>query len=313
MTEPDLNEQERLFLESLSCPWKADDIDPLAAPADEQVTALTGTWLAMSAFAQSDKMKVMREQALKAAGIASRAPRRQTFFFPTAVAACLVVAVAGSMLIWTENQDQTFTAPPQGIAHVTLKDGTQVTLSAGGMIRSRIGKSKREIELKAGDAYFAVVHDENRPLTVTSGIHRVVDLGTEFNVSEATDAYRVTLVSGALRVANIKTGYSQTLKPGQSYLATTKTEQIVDDPPAHVASWTHGQLVVDDASLDQVGASFARLTGRRFIFDAPELSELRLSGNIDIEHIDRACQALDALLPIKATPTAQGDIHISKL
>jgi transmembrane sensor len=313
MTDSDPFEQERLFLASLTRSLtEAEELQLQSSPIDAKAS-LTGTWLAMSAIANSDEIQAMRADALEAAGALTSKRRPRSYALPIGIAACLALVAAGFTTLWSMNQVQTYSAPARGIAHFTLADGTQVTLSARGELRSRMGRSKREIELKRGDAYFAVVHDERRPLTVTNGVHRIVDLGTEFNVSQASGVYKVTLLSGALQVRNLKTGYSRELAPGQSYTETPKSEQITDDSSGNVASWAHGQLVFEDASLDQVGAAFARLTGRHFIFGAPELSELRLSGNIDIEHVDRACRALSAALPVKATSTAQGDVLISGL
>ncbi len=310
LPEPDLTEDERLFLASLTRPLTEDESQRLQASPIGDSSSLTQTWLAMAAFGETDEIQAMRREAL-AAGAPARRQKPQ-WPLPVGIAAAMAIAVTGVALSWHLNAYQTFTAPARGITHIALADGTQVTLSAGGEIRSRIGRTRRDIDLTRGDAYFAVVHDAARPLTVTSGIHRIVDLGTEFNIAQTATAYRVTLVSGALRISNTHSGYSRVLAPGQSYVEMPTAEQVVQDPSPHLASWAHGQLVFEDASLDQVGSAFTRVTGRRIIFDTPALSDMRLSGTIDIEHVDRACVALSAALPLRARPTAEGDIRISR-
>lgn len=310
MTDPNptpdaLSEQERTFLDSLNAPASPD------APQSDEDAALIGTWLAMAAFADTAEIKAMRQDALRAAVVMRSVKRPVSRYVGIGLAACLTLAIgAGSFVAWSGRM-QTFTAPSQGIAHVTLKDGTEIALSAGGEIRSRMGLSKREIDLVRGDAYFAVTHDASRPLTVTTGSHRAIDLGTEFNISQTSDAYRLTLVSGAVRIENLKTGYTGDLKPGQSYIDQAGHERIADDAPERVSSWARGHLAFEDASLAEVGVAFQRLTGRRIIFTTPAVARLHLSGTVNLDNVDRASQALSAALPVTATPTAQGDIRVS--
>lgn len=297
-----LSDQDRTFLDSLNADLPTD------APNEETLTA---TWLAMAAFAETDEISAMRRDALRAAGVVQTRKRPMPRIIGMAMAACLTLAIGtGSFALWS-GRIQTFTAPAQGIAHVTLKDGTEVTLSAGGEIRSRIGQSKREIELVRGDAYFAVTHDASRPLTVTTHGHRAIDLGTEFNISQTPDTYRLTLVSGAVRVENIKTGYTGDLKPGQTYVDQAGAERITMEMSRNAAGWAHGQLAFEDSTLREVGATFSRLTGRRIIFTTPAVADLRLSGTVNLDNVGRASQAISAALPVTATPTAQGDIRVS--
>ena len=307
MTDPNptldsLSDQERACLDSLNAG------EPTQSEHDAD---LTGTWLAMAAFAETDEIKAMRREALRAAGIVQTRKQPVSRIMGMAMAACLTLMIgAGSFVVWS-GRTQTFTAPAQGIAHVTLKDGTEIALSAGGEIRSRMGLSKRDIELVHGDAYFAVTHDASRPLTVTTRNHRAIDLGTEFNISQTGDAYRLTLVSGAVRIENLKTGYASDLKPGQSYIDEAGHERIAADAPERVSSWARGHLAFEDASLSEVGVAFQRLTGRRIIFTTPAVARLHLSGTVNLDNVDRASQALSAALPVTATPTAQGDIRVS--
>ncbi|MDV6331180.1 FecR family protein [Asticcacaulis sp. 201] len=317
MTSPDptspegLTEQEQLFLASLTRPLSADESERLKDGDAAKNAELTATWLAMAAFADTADIQALRREAL-AAGKQTQQKRPGFRALGLAAAACLALAIgAGGLILWSASRLQTYTAPDRGIGHVTLADGTEVTLSAGGQIRSRISRSARDIELVRGDAYFAVRHDAGRTLTVTSGNHRAIDLGTEFNISQTDTLYRLTLVSGALRVENTRSGYRRDLVPGQSYLDQGGTEHIALETSQNAARWAKGQLAFDDASLAEVDAAFSRLTGRRILFSTPALAKLRLSGTISLEKPDRASQAISAALPVNATPTPAGDIRVS--
>ncbi len=322
-TELSSQDPQVLLLASLTRDLTAQEDERLhawCAENPELQAALTATWLSLGVFADSDEMRLLRQEARDAAGlgpIRQNRPQGQSasnrpWLTGALMAASVLLAIGwGGYSVWSANRMTTFTAPPQGLAHITLSDGTQVTLSAGGQIKSAISHSKRTVELVRGDAFFDVIHDANRPMTVNSRGHEITDLGTVFNISQASDLYRVTLISGAVRVKNTQTGTSSDLKPGQSYVESGRTWQVIGGNADAFAGWAQGHLIFEDASLAEVSTSFSRLTGRRLIFASPELARLHLSGVINLDHVERACQALSATLPVTAKPTDSGDILIS--
>ncbi len=54
--------------------------------------------------------------------------------------------------------------------------------------------------LDAGEAYFEVVHDAQRPFVVYAGNRRITDLGTKFSVFRNGDDVRVVVREGRVQV-----------------------------------------------------------------------------------------------------------------
>src|SRR5690606_13881439 len=93
--------------------------------------------------------------------------------------------------------------PRGGQYQITLPDGTNVWLNAESTLRypSRFSQRERMVEI-AGEAYFEVVNDHNRPLKVVSRGQTVEVLGTEFNIAAYPDEQnaKTTLVKGKVNV-----------------------------------------------------------------------------------------------------------------
>lgn len=317
---------EALFVTSLSrtlSPLEERMLKPWLELNANKAQELRAVWLALGAFKDTREVKAMRKEALDHVG--SNKARTIIFdlerlfgVFASRRAALLgfgLVFLLGLFGLFSLNmpKTQTYDSPAQAIGHFQLDDGTKVTLSAGGKLESRMDKKNRTLKLLAGDGYFTVAHDKTRPLKVLSGAYTVVDLGTEFNISHSSDRYHVTLVSGKASIHNAKSGFFADLKPGQTYRDVAGIEKISTDDEPNLIGWASGILSFDDVSLAEVNATYARLSGRKLVFSAPELSALRLSGVLHIERLDATCQALSATLPIKATPTKDGNILISNL
>lgn len=93
--------------------------------------------------------------------------------------------------------------PRGGQYQITLPDGTNVWLNAESTLRypSRFSQRERMVEI-AGEAYFEVVKDHNRPFKVVSRGQTVEVLGTEFNIAAYPDEQnaKTTLVKGKVNV-----------------------------------------------------------------------------------------------------------------
>jgi transmembrane sensor len=148
------------------------------------------------------------------------------------------------------------TTPPGQRASFRLPDGTSVMLGVASTLRHPVGfgGGRREVELE-GEAYFEVVHDENRPFAVRAADVVAEDLGTQFLVrAYREDRHaRVVVREGrvALRAASAQDASAQqVLLPGQlgrlERNGTPVAERV--DTSAYFA-WTQGRLVFDDVAL----------------------------------------------------------------
>lgn len=83
---------------------------------------------------------------------------------------------------------------------VTLADGSEIILNTDTELQVKITGSRRSVSLIHGEAFFTVVHDEDRPFQVTAAQGLIRDIGTRFNVFTAADYTQVTVSEGEVEV-----------------------------------------------------------------------------------------------------------------
>jgi transmembrane sensor len=309
----------QLLVASLSRPLTQAEqfsLDAWAASssaAREEIAQTREIWLAAGLAAEDPTVRQLRRSARLAAGLdpstrrrAASPPRRWALGAIGLVAAGLVAGVA----LIDSPRTEAFSAPAHAVAHLTLADGSHVTLSPGGVLKARWSRHARTLALAQGDAFFDVRHDASRPFTVAVSGRTLTVLGTRFNVAGGR-RLAVSLVQGSLRVS--KPGAPDILlRPGERYLAVgadgrAETADVVSD-----AAWKDGRLVFADASLVDVVERLSRAAGRRFVLDDPTLGALRLSGSIKVDRIEDVKSGLEASLPVTTRLAANGDLIIKE-
>lgn len=103
-------------------------------------------------------------------------------------------------------------------SHVTLPDGSQVTLNAGTILiyPTAFVAKRREVEIQ-GEAFFEIVHDAGHPFIVKAQEVNVQVLGTQFNVKayEDEDNIAVTLKEGSVALSIRNKPDQIEMKPGE--------------------------------------------------------------------------------------------------
>lgn len=92
--------------------------------------------------------------------------------------------------------------PKAGTYSLTLPDGTKVWVNAMSELKfpTRFGETERKVSL-AGEAYFEVAHDAQRPFKVEVNGTVVEVLGTHFNIN-SYDATTTTVLEGSVKVVH---------------------------------------------------------------------------------------------------------------
>lgn len=161
------------------------------------------------------------------------------------------------------------------IASIYLADGTRVVLAPESRLRvpesiaerNRPAGARvaREVQLD-GAAYFDVVHDTNRPFSVSTSVGVALDLGTEFEVrayaSGKSRPMQVTVISGVVSlhrpgsgaqpVATLRRGDRGTLSGTGNFTLV----QNVDLGPT--LAWTKGSLVFNHTRTSEVVRELSR-------------------------------------------------------
>src|SRR6185312_6504135 len=167
----------------------------------------------------------------------------------SAIAAALVIALGAG--VWLGQQDpiaqaQAYATQVGERQTVRLADGSQLELNTNTRVHASVTATLRLVTLDAGEAYFDVVHDQNRPFTVIAGNRRITDLGTKFTVFRNGDDVRVTVREGRVKVEILGQavpvtpvvadhGHEVITKGSETLLLAKPDNEIADD-----LSWRKG-------------------------------------------------------------------------
>lgn len=188
-------------------------------------------------------------------------PSRRNWFALGGVAAAAVAAVAGWVVLDRDAAPLDIVTAPGEHRTVDLADGSRMTLNGGTRVTID-PDTPREIRLAQGEALFQVKHDAAKPFLVMAGETRLLDAGTVFNVVHDGGAMDVAVASGAVIY---QPGAQQIrLNPGDGLSRSGPGAEPVlrRANPQAIGSWQTGQLIYDNAGLDQVARDLSRNIGR---------------------------------------------------
>ena len=140
-----------------------------------------------------------------------------------AASVVILFAVGGFMKFYTVSVQ----SPVGNHAEVVLPDQSRVKLNAESTISYHPfwWKISRTVKLE-GEAFFEV--EKGRKFTVNSSKGATRVLGTSFNIFAREDIYRVTCVTGTVKVSS-KNGYEAVIKPNSSAEITSGGQIKVTD------------------------------------------------------------------------------------
>lgn len=221
------------------------------------------------------------------------------------VAACsLVLVVSGlSYLIFGRGQVQESTTFGE-VRHVTLPDGSAVTLNANStlMWNKRVKKERRVI--LQGEAFFDIVHDPDRPFIVEVEDMDIKVLGTSFNVKNRGQNREVILERGKVEIFRKQTGDKEEpliLEAGEALQYDSEQMHLANSSGAQQAStlWKEGLLRFVDTKTAKVMEEMETLYGVEILMDVPELIDRPLDITLPYVEWDRVGEVLALTLGVK--------------
>ena len=174
-------------------------------------------------------------------------------------AAILMISVAAFSIYYFLNNQRTEQLVAQvQIQEVELSEGSRVTVNSNSKLTypKKFQKDKREVKL-AGEAFFEVTKDPERPFIINAGDVRVEVLGTSFNVKayENQEHVEVTVSTGKVAVYSMDNPDEQAvLVKGQKaifYKSSTKIEATLNED-INFASWKTKQIIFEDTPMPEV-------------------------------------------------------------
>jgi len=210
----------------------------------------------------------------------------------SSVAAVLAIFI-GCVFLWkhtlnARDKDEILLSVQTGdgmLKSVTLEDGTMIWLNADSKLRypAHFDKRHREVYLD-GEAYFDVMHDQERPFTVHTAHLTTTVLGTAFSVTAYNNipVESVVVSRGKVRVAhnNQVLGFLTPDKRvdyqvgnGKSYLSGTDATAA--------AAWKDGKLQFENQNMLDIAARLSRWYGYNVRFAHTGLKNCRYTASFD--------------------------------
>lgn len=255
--------------------------------ADEQL----GGWLRTDIeFAEGGMPEPIRERILNNVYARTQRPLISRRYWSIA-AVMLVLFISGALgwaLFGIQNQKSPITDHQSPIivttgmgehSHVTLPDGTALTLNAQTTVRYNLADGKRRVQVD-GEAFFEVAKDAEHPFIVTAGEVDVTCLGTSFDVRHYADEdnVAVVLVEGKVRVS--AKDAETTMEPNSRvvYDCSAKTLSKRSVPSTDYTGWLKGEVKYNNETLETIAAELSRNYNISLVITSDELKQERFTG-----------------------------------
>jgi transmembrane sensor len=243
--------------------------------------------------------------------------------WPLALAACLLVAVAGG--VWWHFQHlhgsmgaytvQTAIGEQRS---ATLPDGSKVDLNVVTHLDYRLSSGRRDVRLSEGEALFFVRKDTAHPFIVRTGAYEVRALGTAFDVSSRDGGVQVTVLEGLVSVeavAGPQAGRTLTqLTPGQKISLAADTRGASSRPVKverislqAVAEWREHTVSYENVPIAQIVADMNRFYPRPLRVPDPALATRRVMLLLQVQDREQTLQTLSALLGTQLRNDGEAD------
>jgi transmembrane sensor len=229
-------------------------------------------------------------------------------FMGFAAAAVLLLSI-GIFMSWRSRSEapvatvRTYSTGVGQRNSVELEDGSRITMGPA----SRIEVRGRDVVL-AGEAFFDVEHDDERPFVVRAGDVVIRDLGTEFTVhNDPSEPVRVVVQEGAVELTGAGAS-TATLHPGDVGIVT-RTGVVQAERGAATAddlAWTEGRLLFRNAPVGELGADLRRWYGVELRVTDSTLLNRHFTGSfVAGEPVSRVLDAI--AIALGARVEVQGD------
>jgi transmembrane sensor len=258
----------------------ASDLRMATAGSDETLESL----LDMARADVAGRVVPVRPPQMREPSTRQFAPLRRWSLAAAAVAALAVVAWWSSAHL-SEPQLQRYVTGRGEQNMQRLADGSILHLNADSGVEVRFDRSRRDVRLVTGEAFFTVAHGDPRKFRVRAGDTDIVAVGTRFDVRVKRDSTLVTVVEGQVdvraearagavtgRTMRVPAGYQLQIDDG---VLPAQSERV--DTGAAVA-WLQHRIAFERQPLGDVADEFNRYGVVKFVIEDPGLRSLPVSG-----------------------------------
>ncbi|MCO5237438.1 MAG: FecR domain-containing protein [Chitinophagaceae bacterium] len=237
--------------------------------------------------------------------------RKQQIYW--GIAASLIMGVAVS-LWWLSNNKPELTDQPEtvvasatpvyksGRQTILLPDGTRVTLNENSKLdySSGFNQSSRNVYL-TGEAFFDVMHDAQKPFFVHTGKLVTRVLGTAFNIRAypGDAAVAVTVTRGKVQVQSDSTMKTLGVLSAGDQLIVDKhssATQYSRVDVEKVLEWNAGNMMFNNAALEEVAIALSNRFNVSFHFQHEELRQCRFTADFSNESLEQSLEVICTLI-----------------
>ncbi len=172
--------------------------------------------------------------------------------------------------------------------HVTeLFDGSIITLRPYSELYIIEESDERQTYRIDGEAYFDVAENEARLFTAVSGDAQVTVTGTEFTLSNWSNAVRVYLESGSVSFSSLDGSQSVDLEPGE--FSEQIENRITDPAPVSVqifTGWLRNELNLNSRTVSEVAAEIEQHFNIKLEIPKSIRNE-RLTGSLQLQNSEQ--------------------------
>lgn len=252
---------------------------------------IASTELRIRTLRDDPELLALRHETLARASLGRRRRQSDHRRLFGAMAAAFVLSLA-PFLMWMAQTHQGVSQAPAALPTystevgqrmiLTLEDGSHVTLNTNSRLRVAYTQAERRLYLDAGQAWFEVARDADKPFNVIAGGQQVTAHGTQFDVRLKPGAVQVLLVEGKVSVAASGGGVraaSAILSPNDMLTADAhgvRVQQVADT--GVVEGWRDGVVVFDNTPLAEVVSEINRYASRPLVLTGDRTARLRVSG-----------------------------------
>ncbi|MEM1178552.1 MAG: FecR domain-containing protein [Acidobacteriota bacterium] len=210
-------------------------------------------------------------------------------------------------------------SPVAELRSVTLSDGTVATLGAESEIAVCFGGASRAVELVAGDVYFDVATDSDRPFTASADGLTARVVGTRFSLRRGATGVRLAVAEGWVAAVPEAPAGEGAVEPellvgagqGVSFPRGGGLSPVYQIPPEDVAAWRRHELIYAGAALADVAADADRYYSGKITVD-DDAGALTLHAAFDGGDIEGLLAAVEEALPVRVERRGDGSIHLRK-
>lgn len=228
----------------------------------------------------------------------------------------LIAASLAGGLIWGTSALQYATGVGE-IRRVPLADGSVAAINTASRIAVRVDAKRRNVALEAGEAWFQVAKDPERPFVVDAGRVRVRAVGTAFAVRLRGNGAQVFVTEGVVEawVEGAEGHRVRIAAGGKAFVSNDAAIKVVPAEPSAVdrsLAWRAGKIDLDGNRLDFAVGEFNRYNQRKLIITDPALAAEEFDGIFRVDDPEGFAIAVRDSLEVPVDVTHPDGIRIGR-